>query len=332
MIRLSCEQDSRIAAPGDVLIQPPYACYLCGLEVGEQRVKLGDFRVIECQNCGLGVTSPLPTAEEVIEHNKSVYAIDRRIKAYKSRSRELNRRYIAQLKAIQQIQRKPGTRLLDIGCSAGFFLAAARERGYDAYGVEIAENTAQYAREQLGLNVFCGPLESAGHADGYFDVVTMWDVLEHTLDPKRILREVWRILGEDGLLVVQSPNMESMMAEMTGERWHWWCVPDHLYHFTPSSITRLLQESGFEIISMFTWEPSTDLLSNLLESTLRLNPKSRHMGSRVLRKIVHLACRVGHPLIIPAQKAAWKHQRGALVLLLARKSAAYPPSTYEELR
>jgi 2-polyprenyl-3-methyl-5-hydroxy-6-metoxy-1,4-benzoquinol methylase len=84
---------------------------------------------------------------------------------------------------------KPG-RLLDIGCSYGAFMVAAQQQGWETMGVELSEKTARYAREQRGLNVFTGFVEEAHFPDAHFQLISLWDVIEHFEDPIRTLREL----------------------------------------------------------------------------------------------------------------------------------------------
>ena len=79
-------------------------------------------------------------------------------------------------------------RILDIGCSAGFFLKVARDLGWETYGLEISEDTAAIARERYGLKVTVGELQEATFESKYFDVVTLWDVVEHVQDPEQLVR------------------------------------------------------------------------------------------------------------------------------------------------
>jgi 2-polyprenyl-3-methyl-5-hydroxy-6-metoxy-1,4-benzoquinol methylase len=141
---------------------------------------------------------------------------------------------------------RPSGRLLDVGCAAGFFLHAASER-YEVTGVELSEFAAQYAREEFGLHVFTGELFDAQLDHGVFDVVTMWDVIEHVPDPRAVLAEVTRLTRPDGVLVLTTGNVKGPMARRGLQRWNLMTPPAHLTFFAPSTLERLLNESGFEV-------------------------------------------------------------------------------------
>lgn len=294
-------------------------CFLCGCSDSEPFVALGEFGVVKCRGCGLGTTCPFPTEEQSARLSGSIYTLEERLRVYESKRSTLRRRYEKQLDEIGSLLGGRTGRLLDIGCSLGEFLNVARSRGHHVFGVETSVETAMYSRDHLGLDVFCGCLEDAGYEDGSFDVVTLWDVLEHVPDPRALLREVRRVLAEDGVLVVQSPNMDSMMAEWCGERWDWWTAPDHLYHFTPPTMARLLSEL-FRVEAVRTWEPLADLAANMARSAFRIDGSSGGGRRLVLRGLSAVTARMAMPFILPFQRLAWTRQRGALVTVYARNS------------
>jgi 2-polyprenyl-3-methyl-5-hydroxy-6-metoxy-1,4-benzoquinol methylase len=192
-------------------------CFLCGSNEWIVHLRLDSYIILKCRGCGLGHTFPTPADERYTEINTAIYTIPKRKTIYEAHWKDLINRYNNFLEQIEELQPQPYLKLLDVGCSLGYFLDVARERGFKSYGVEVSKDTSQYAREKLGLNVFCGTLEVAQFPDKTFDVITLWDVIEHVPDPINLLREVRRIMKDDGLIALQSPNMESVIAQMTGE-------------------------------------------------------------------------------------------------------------------
>jgi 2-polyprenyl-3-methyl-5-hydroxy-6-metoxy-1,4-benzoquinol methylase len=136
-------------------------------------------------------------------------------------------------------------RLLDVGCAAGFFLQVGVRNGWEVYGVEPSVCMADYARLQSGLNVFRGTVKEAGFPAGHFDVVTMWDVLEHMVDPRAELLEIQRVLKPEGLLVLETQNIASWAPKVFGKHWIHYGNDLHLFHFSPTTIIRALTETGF---------------------------------------------------------------------------------------
>jgi SAM-dependent methyltransferase len=139
--------------------------------------------------------------------------------------------------------RHPG-RVLDVGCGDGDFLADLRRLGWEGYGTEFSEVACELTRAR-GINVRQGSLRSAGFPDRFFDVVTIWHVLEHLPEPAAELAEARRILRDDGLLVLEVPNSGCLTFQLCQERWWPLDIPRHLQHFTPATLARLLDRSGF---------------------------------------------------------------------------------------
>ena len=140
----------------------------------------------------------------------------------------------------------PSGRLLDVGCAAGYFLHAASER-YDVTGVEVSAFAAAYARREFGAHVFTGEIFDAPLEDDQFDLVTMWDVLEHVTDPGRVLGEIARVTRPDGLLVITTGNVDGPLARRDLEGWNLMTPPAHLTFFSPRTIEPLLVRSGFQV-------------------------------------------------------------------------------------
>ncbi len=139
-----------------------------------------------------------------------------------------------------------GGRLLEIGCAVGFLLLAARDRGFDACGVEMSEWASGIARDQFGLDVRCGTLEDAGLGDECFDVVVLADVIEHLTDPAKTVREIRRVLKPGGRLLLLTPDTGSVVAKLLGVRW-WGLLDDHYFYFSRATMRRFLENEGFEV-------------------------------------------------------------------------------------
>jgi 2-polyprenyl-3-methyl-5-hydroxy-6-metoxy-1,4-benzoquinol methylase len=141
----------------------------------------------------------------------------------------------------------PQPRLLDVGCGGGAFLAAAREAGWEAAGIDFDAKAVAGARRR-GLDVSLGGLESVADRAGQYDAVTLSHVIEHLHDPAGALRTIRHILKPGGRLYVETPNLDSIGRRLYGRHWRGLEPPRHLVLFNRPGLAALLARSGFEAI------------------------------------------------------------------------------------
>ena len=213
-------------------------------------------RHVECRNCKFIYVNPVSKASEI---NKA-YSQRKSIDASIIRENRL-RASKSQLGLVKRY--KNGTYLLDIGCGEGFFLFNASRAGYITKGIELSQDAVEYARREFGLDVEAKPFEGLRFSEGHFDVITMWQVLEHVPYPLAILKEVHRILKPEGLLVTSTPNIEGIPAKILGKRW-WNVRCLHINQFTVKTLTTILMNIGFKNISSVSYKESISLLMLLL--------------------------------------------------------------------
>ena len=165
-------------------------CDLCQIDDFRVLFERPDTRIVRCNRCGLVYINPRLKQES----GKEAYADDYTL-GYIAKQASKRRRARRIVKRISRL--KKGGRFLDIGCSAGFILEAARNMGFEPYGVEIAPDALKYAKEEMGLQVSNGYIEESHFPDSFFDVITAYSVLEHVLYPVKFLQETERILKDD---------------------------------------------------------------------------------------------------------------------------------------
>lgn len=142
-------------------------------------------------------------------------------------------------------------RILDLGCWVGFLLAEARERGWEAVGVEPSGFASAYARDRLGLDVRTADLLEADLPDRSFDAVFMGDVIEHLPDPAAALDRIASALAPGGVIALALPDAGSRVARALGRRW-WSVIPTHVQYFTRASVRTLLERRGFRVVELTT--------------------------------------------------------------------------------
>jgi 2-polyprenyl-3-methyl-5-hydroxy-6-metoxy-1,4-benzoquinol methylase len=216
------------------------------------------FRLVSCPSCGLVFQDPQPTDEQLAA---TYYHDPEWTQVMLGPMRELfTGRAREQVGYLESAGIRPPGRLLDVGCASGRFLDVAAQAGWQATGVEIGEATAQAARDE-GLDVLTGTLRDARPAlePGAFKVVTFWDVLEHVRNPREELGLARELLRPRGRLAATMPNVAGLypratyqlLARTTG-RWEYPELPVHLHDFDPTTMTRLLEDTGFRDVQVHT--------------------------------------------------------------------------------
>ncbi|MGH7822883.1 MAG: class I SAM-dependent methyltransferase, partial [Candidatus Binatia bacterium] len=235
-------------------------CGLTGAVVPYRRV--GDWPLVRCRDCGLvSLSGSRDAGGDLSATNEPFFSNEDFHRWFLDNEpvfRERSRRDLDELARFAN----PG-RLLDVGCGVGLFLDEARRCGWQVQGLEASAAPGRIARERFGLPVITATIADAGLPDRSFDVVTFFDVLEHLPDPRAALDRAARILRPGGLLVAQSPNLQSLMARLTGEQWRWYFLPQHLHHFTPSTLGRLLCATGLRPVRVRTLDSIDEFAANL---------------------------------------------------------------------
>jgi 2-polyprenyl-3-methyl-5-hydroxy-6-metoxy-1,4-benzoquinol methylase len=144
----------------------------------------------------------------------------------------------------------PPGRLLELGCGSGTYLDAMARKGWRVEGIDVSPDAVERAR-QRGHRARVGRLESIADPEGRFDLVVGWMVLEHLHDPVRALRRWADWTTPEGTLALSVPDAASCEFRFFGSRWYGLHLPNHLYHFTRESVTRLLEAGGWKVERVF---------------------------------------------------------------------------------
>ena len=155
----------------------------------------------------------------------------------------------------------PG-RFLDVGCSLGTSLVAARDRGWEAIGIELSQPVAEFGRAKWGIDIRERPLEELegepGFEHGSFDVVFMHHTLEHVPDPAGIVESSYRLLRDGGLMFQALPNHGGLKSKLLGGRWSYGVTSEHVSLFSKRTLRRLVERVGFEVVEVATPDSKND--------------------------------------------------------------------------
>ena len=214
------------------------------------------YHVVRCKQCNLVYVSDPPTNEELgrfysfANSYQQEFATEEQARA---EFLERGRIYLSFLSRHTQ----PG-RLLDVGCSAGFFLQVAQSQGWDVKGLEYSEDTAQLGRSLYNLDIQIGELTTCDLEPGSFDALTLWDVIEHVPDPLEVMVQAHRLLAPNGLVAISTPNIDGIFPRLSytvAKAINYWPHPEppaHLTQFSTKTLTSMLENAGFRVLSSFT--------------------------------------------------------------------------------
>lgn len=237
-------------------------CFLCGAdqydviyEAQHDREKDADLiqkfrasgdellidQLVRCSRCGFHYVNPRLRSDLIF----SSYT-EGEDPAYVSQVDARERTFASALSEIERVAGSKG-KLLDIGTAAGAFVAAARAQGWDAEGCEPNKWLAEWGARHYGIRIRQGSVYDQGYEDHSFDVVTLWDVIEHTPNPRQMLDRCRELLKPGGVLVVNFPDIGSWVAQAMGRRWLF-LTSVHLFYFDRSTMRRMLESAGYHVV------------------------------------------------------------------------------------
>lgn len=203
-------------------------------------------QLVQCTSCSLVFVNPRISTELSFKGYQD--AIDERhhkqdsfrITSFKSALKKINM-------VVDLFSRSEGPRtFLDVGCAGGAFPKAVKDLDFQVVGIEPSVYLSEHARKEYGIEVHAMTLEEYSRNGKLFDVVSLWDVLEHLSDPKQTLKKIYAMLPSDGLLILNLPMIDTLPARVMGLRWPFY-LNVHIYYFTMKTIETLLHETGYEI-------------------------------------------------------------------------------------
>jgi 2-polyprenyl-3-methyl-5-hydroxy-6-metoxy-1,4-benzoquinol methylase len=291
------------------------ACAICGtthsreLYTAQDRLRNSAqaFVIAECPGCSVVRTLPALSSEELATYYPQDYwaeSDEPSIDWIKSSQREKTD-FLTSCGLMEG-------RILDVGCGAGFFLRALDPNKWERWGVEPGRNAASAATRAIGEDrLSCGDLLGASFESAKFDVVTLWSSLEHTSDPPAEVREVRRILKPGGTLIVQVPNIASYQARIFRGDWFALDAPRHRYHFSETTLKRVLVESAlqpYRVTFRSRSHNSHSLRQSLKTRLLKIRPRAAGKGVFLLTI----------PFIKPCDSLLSLFSTGATITLAAR--------------
>lgn len=199
-------------------------------------------QIVQCRHCGYVYANPRWTPDDLLH---AYTAVEDETYLQERAGRELTfRRHLTDLEKITGPAN--GRSLLDVGAYIGVFVEVALAAGWDALGLEPSAWGAGVARRR-GLPVIQGTQDTPELRGRQFDVITMWDVIEHVDDPAAELAKAYKMLKPGGVIAVHTMDIDSLAARLMGERWPW-LMDMHIHYFSQTTLKQMLRRQDFELL------------------------------------------------------------------------------------
>jgi SAM-dependent methyltransferase len=199
--------------------------------------------IVQCRQCSMVYNNPQPEPAELLNIYKNV-----KDPLYLE---EVQARECTFKRSLDQVHRftKPPGKILDVGCFTGTFMKVAAAEGWEVEGVELSSWAAGIARKAGIGTIYEHPLEQLSLPKNRFDVITLWDVIEHVVQPVDMLKAAGSLLKPGGILAFSTHMVDSMAARLLGKRYPFF-MELHLVHFSRSTAVRMLNEQGYELLDI----------------------------------------------------------------------------------
>ena len=225
------------------------SCPVCLAAAATPRLHKAGTTIFACASCGSAFWQPDAAFDPAEIYGTGYFAGSDHASGYDdyaSLEVSLRHNFERRLRALGAPHE--GARLLDLGAAYGFAVDEARRLGWRAVGLEVSPAAARRAAETIRAAVVAvGDAQHVPFADDCFDVVTLWDVLEHLPEPHAAMAELARVLRPGGRLVLTTGDVGSLAARVSGARWHLYTLPEHMFFYSREGLRRLFAAHGLRV-------------------------------------------------------------------------------------
>ncbi len=247
-------------------------CPYCGCNKSRTKYLEQDFAIVKCKNCSMVYLANPPDTKalyesyyEEIVYNSVDYHRD-------SGDEQLTTLFAINKQRLEFIRKeKKQGHLLDIGCGLGFFLKTAHDAGYSTIGIDASVKAAKYAKNEFGINAGNETLDEMVKKGGKFDIITLWHVLEHFLNPLDELIKIRKLLISGGICFIEVPNLDSLKSKLLRRKWTGGNHPKyHRSFFTAKTLEMILKKAGYSRINRIRASYKTPEMTGAYISIKRL--------------------------------------------------------------
>lgn len=272
----------------DCYISMASLCPVCKLKRSSLFLKTSR-RILRHCVCGAIYVWPQPKKNAIKKlYQNGYFHLGKRKKILGYRDYEEQKKYLLpyyqkKLEQIDKLREGRKGKLLDIGCAFGYFLGIAKNKGWRVVGLDISELAIKKTKRQR-IKAVAVELSKAKFSSNGFDVITIFQTVEHDPDPIGLLAEIYRILKPGGILLLTTPGQRGILVSLLGKKWHGWQVKSHLFWFNQGNLKLALQKAGFAKIEVTNDKRSLNSLINIAKVTCLRYPNK---GTKILFEIVN---------------------------------------------
>ncbi len=214
------------------------------------------YSLIKCKKCDLSQIFPLPDDDCIKKFYEKNY--NGRVKkgicspGGVNENRAIIEDCTKKTKIIKKISGIHSGKLLDVASGHGFFVYAAKEQGFDAVGIDIDNEALEYSNNILNVKCLNMDINYLSQIDTKYDIITLWMILEHLKNPKKILDSSFDLLNQDGIVAGAVPNIKGIGSLIQRKKWYLLVPPEHLIYFSKETLSKMLTNAGFEILFIGT--------------------------------------------------------------------------------
>lgn len=205
--------------------------------------------IVRCQSCGHVYADLNLSDEDLLNLYRKNYFFGEEYSDYVEDRPVIQKNFVLRLRVLQRfLDPKLHRSLLEIGSAYGFFLDIAREKFDTVQGIDITEDGVRYARDKLNLDVIQADVLQYDFGSRMFDVVCLWDTIEHLRDPRLYIQKISRHTRSGGLIAITTGDIDSLNARLRREKWRLIHPPTHIHYFSKRTLAKLLGMHGFDVV------------------------------------------------------------------------------------
>lgn len=255
-------------------------CIVCGTTQHESVYK----GLLKCQRCGHTVADLNLTDAELFKLYSRNYFFGEEYSDYVADKKVMQKNFKLRLKTLQTFLNPTfHTKLLEIGCAYGFFLEFAQHYFDQVQGIDITEEGVRYARETLHLDAIQSDLLKHDFGEQRFDVVCMWDTIEHLGQPHFYIEKISKQMNPGGLIAITTGDISSLNARIRKSNWRLIHPPTHVHYFSRKTLAKMLNNYGFDVVynRYCGFYRSVDNIAYNIFMLRQNNPKMYHWLKRL---------------------------------------------------